>query len=151
MTKVDQARARVLGIGPITATRYRGNSNYNSLQSKLEKRFARGLSLLTSYTWAHAIDDSPGGICGNGAGARDCGPDDPTRPELERGNSDTDVRHRFTFANVWDFPLGRGRRWGSDMPKALDVAVGAMAIQQHRRRGRVVRCSMSRATVAAWI
>ena len=114
----------VLGIGPITATRYRGSSNYNAWQSKLEKRFTRGLSLLTSYTWAKAIDDSPGGICSNGASARDCGPDDPTRPELDRGNSDTDVRHRFTFANVWDFPLGRGRRWGSDMPEALDVAVG---------------------------
>ena len=109
---------------PITATRYIGSSNYNALQSKLEKRFAKGLSLLTSYTWAHAIDDSPGGICSNGASARDCGPDDPTRPELERGNSDTDVRHRFTFANVWDFPIGRNRRWGTDMHRALDAAVG---------------------------
>ncbi len=109
---------------PITATRYIGSSSYNSLQSKLEKRFSKGLSLLTSYTWAHAIDDSPGGICANGSGARDCGPDDPTRPQLERANSDTDVRHRFTFANVWDFPIGRNRRWGSDMHKALDAAVG---------------------------
>ena len=109
---------------PITATRYIASSSYNALQSKLEKRFVRGLSILTSYTWAHAIDNSPGGICTSGASARDCGPDDPTRLDLERGNSDTDVRHRFTFANVWDLPIGRGRRWGGDMPKALDAAIG---------------------------
>ena len=108
----------------ITATRYRGRSNYNSFQSKLEKRFSRGLSLLSSYTWAHAIDDSPGGICAGGASARDCGPDDPTRPELERASADTDVRHRFTFSDVWDIPIGRSRRWGTDMNKALDTAVG---------------------------
>ena len=109
---------------PITATRYIASSSYNALQSKLEKRFARGLSILSSYTWAHAIDNSPGGICVAGASARDCGPDDPTRLNLERGSSDTDVRHRFTFSNVWDLPIGRGRRWGGDMPKALDVAIG---------------------------
>ncbi|HEX7330594.1 MAG TPA: TonB-dependent receptor [Pyrinomonadaceae bacterium] len=109
---------------PVTATRYTGSSRYDALQTKLEKRFVKGLSLLASYTWAHAIDDSPGGICNNGASARDCGPDDPTRPELDRGNSETDVRHRFTFANVWDFPLGRGRRWGTDMNRALDAAIG---------------------------
>lgn len=114
----------ILGIGPITATRYRGKSRYDALQTKLERRFTKGLSILTSYTWAHAIDDSPGGICSNGAGARDCGPDDPTRPELERGSSDTDVRHRFTFANVYDLPFGRNRRYGSEMPKAADFVVG---------------------------
>src|SRR5215213_1479628 len=114
----------VTSSNPITATRYRGSSSYNSLQTKLEKRFGKGLALLSSYTWAHAIDDSPGGVCANGAGARDCGPDDPTRPELERGNSDTDVRHRFTFSNVWDIPFGRNRRYGADMHRALDAAVG---------------------------
>ena len=108
----------------ITATRYFGSSSYNAFQSKLEKRFAKGLSILASYTWAHAIDDSPGGICSNGASARDCGPDDPTRFQLERGSSDTDVRHRFTFSNVYDLPFGRGRRFGSGMPKALDFAIG---------------------------
>jgi hypothetical protein len=114
----------VTNSDPITATRYRGKSSYNALQTKLEKRFAKGLALLSSYTWAHSIDDSPGGVCANGAGPRDCGPDDPTRPELERGNSDTDVRHRFTFSNVWDIPIGRNRRYGSEMHKALDTAVG---------------------------
>jgi hypothetical protein len=80
--------------------------------------------MLASYTWAHSIDDSPGGVCANGAGPRDCGPDDPTRPELERGSSDTDVRHRFTFSNVWDLPIGRNRQYGKDMNRGLDAAIG---------------------------
>ncbi|HEV7902302.1 MAG TPA: TonB-dependent receptor [Pyrinomonadaceae bacterium] len=118
----------VLGINEVVATRYTGSSSYNAMQAKLEKRFSRGLSILSSYTWAHAIDDSPGGICSNGASARDCGPDNPLRPELERGNSDTDVRHRFTFANVYDLPLGRGRTYGGDMPAALDFLIGGFQL-----------------------
>ena len=109
---------------PITTTRYRGKSSYNAFQSKLEKRFSKGLAMLSSYTWSHAIDDSPGGICNNGASARDCGPDDPTRPELDRGSADTDVRHRFTFSNVWDIPIGRNRKYGDEMNKGLDAVVG---------------------------
>jgi hypothetical protein len=118
----------VLGINEVVATRYTGSSSYNAMQAKLEKRFSRGLSILSSYTWAHAIDDSPGGICSNGASPRDCGPDNPLRPELERGNSDTDVRHRFTFANVYDLPLGRGRNFGGDMPEALDFFIGGFQL-----------------------
>jgi hypothetical protein len=108
----------------ITATRYIGSSSYNALQTKLEKRYAKGMSILSSYTWAHGIDNTPGAVCGNGAGIRDCGPDDPTRLNLDRGNADTDVRHRFTFSNVWDLPIGRNRRYGADMNKGLDAVVG---------------------------
>lgn len=118
----------VTGINEVIATRYNASSNYNALQSKLERRFSGGLSLLSTYTWAHAIDTSPGGICSNGASARDCGPDDPTRPELERGSSDTDIRHRFTLASVYDLPLGRNRQFGSGMPRALDLLVGGFQL-----------------------
>lgn len=108
----------------ILTQRYTGSSRYDSLQTKLEKRFVKGLSILASYTWAHAIDNSPGGICANGASARDCGFDNPLQPELDRGSADTDVRHRFTFSDVWDLPLGRGRRYGTDMNRGVDTVIG---------------------------
>jgi hypothetical protein len=116
--------AREITTSTIIAQRYTASSRYDSLQTKLEKRFVKGLSILSSYTWAHALDDSPGGICSNGASARDCGPDDPSRPELEHASSDTDVRHRFTFANVWDLPIGRGRRFGTEMNRGVDTVIG---------------------------
>src|SRR5262249_28914001 len=108
----------------IIAQRYNASSRYDSLQTKLEKRFSKGLSILSSYTWAHGLDDSPGGICSNGASARDCGPDDPLRPELDHASADIDVRHRFTFANVYDLPFGRNRKYGADMNRGLDAVVG---------------------------
>ena len=116
--------AREITTSTVIAQRYTASSQYDSLQTKLEKRFVKGLSILASYTWAHAIDDSPGGICSNGASARDCGPDDPLRPELEHASADTDVRHRFTFANVWDLPIGRGRRFGTEMNRGVDAVIG---------------------------
>jgi hypothetical protein len=104
-----------------------GRSSYNAFQSKLEKRFSGGLSILSAYTWSHAIDNGPGRFAGNSTPARDkFGPINPFRPELERGNSDLDVRHRFTFANVYDLPLGRGRRWGSHWSKTVDFLFGGL-------------------------
>ena len=37
---------------------WRGESNYNSLQATLQKRYTGGLTFLTTYTWAHTLDDT---------------------------------------------------------------------------------------------
>src|SRR5829696_7651452 len=42
-------------ISQVITQRYTGSSRFDSLQTKLEKRFVKGLSILGSYTWAHAI------------------------------------------------------------------------------------------------
>jgi hypothetical protein len=114
----------VPNISNVIASRYNGEFRYDALQSKLEKRFTQGLSILSSYTFAKAIDNTPGGFCLSGGGQRNCGPDNPLRLDLDRALSDTDIRHRFTFASVYDLPIGHERMFLNDMPKALDYVVG---------------------------
>ena len=118
----------VTNIGNVIASRYNGEFNYNAFQSKLERRFSDGLSILSSYTFAKAIDNTPGGFCLSGGGQRNCGPDNPLRLDLDRGLSDTDIRHRFTFANVYDIPVGRSRRFFKELPTALDYVIGGWQI-----------------------
>ncbi|HXM35732.1 MAG TPA: TonB-dependent receptor, partial [Pyrinomonadaceae bacterium] len=115
---------QITSIDTITTTDSNGESKYDALQAKLEKRFSKGLSILSTYTWSHAIDNSPGGFCIGGTGPATCGPANPLRPELDRGNSDLDVTHRFIFSNVYELPIGRGKLLGSGMSKSADVIVG---------------------------
>jgi outer membrane receptor protein involved in Fe transport len=115
---------QVTARGTVSAIEYTGKSWYDSLQTKVERRFTAGLSLITSYVWSHSLDNSPGGFCTGGQGASTCGFSNPLRPELDRANSDFDLRHRFSFASVWELPIGRGRRYAGDIPRAADLLVG---------------------------
>ena len=88
-------------------TNFAGISNYNSLQTKIEKRYANGLNFLATYTWSHALDDSsnPGGIQ---AGVNDRNTNLIPLSD-EYSNSGFDVRHRFTFNGFYQLPFGKGR------------------------------------------
>jgi hypothetical protein len=110
--------------GTVQNIEYTGKSWYDSLQTKLERRFSRGLSVLATYVWSHAIDNSPGGFCTGGQGPGSCGFSNPFRPELDKGNADYDVPNRFTFASVWELPVGRGKRFAGDISRAADLIVG---------------------------
>jgi hypothetical protein len=117
---------QIPSIGNVILTEFTGSSWYDALQTKLEKRFSRGLSILATYTWSHAIDNTPGGFCVAGPDVQgQCGPANPIIGlSLDKGSSDLDVRHRFTFSNVWDLPFGRGRTFASDIPVGLDYLIG---------------------------
>jgi carboxypeptidase family protein len=103
---------------------YTGKSWYDALQTKLERRFTRGLSVLSTYVWSKAIDNSPGNFCTGGTGPTTCGFSNPLRPELDKGRADFDVPHRFTFAAVYDLPFGRGRTYAKNISRGLDLLVG---------------------------
>jgi hypothetical protein len=89
----------------------RANSNYRSLQVRLQQRLSDGLALLASYAWSRSIDDASNFFPSAG---------DPNYPQnsydfkAERGRSNFDVRHRLSVSYIYDLPLGKGRKYLAD-------------------------------------
>jgi hypothetical protein len=72
------------------------NSNYESLQLSVEKRFSHGLQFLANYSWSKMIDDFAPPNSGNNA--------NPYNARLDRGISNDDVPRIFHFSAVWEVP-----------------------------------------------
>jgi hypothetical protein len=88
---------------------YDGVSNYNSMQAKLERRFANGLSFLATYTWAHSLDDAPTPLGSGGDGGYPNTNVQPIRGQYS--NSPFDTRQRFTMNGNYQLPFGRGQKF----------------------------------------
>jgi hypothetical protein len=71
------------------------NSNYNSLQTSLEKRFAKGLQFQAAYTFSKSIDQASSfeNIL------------DPIDFRRTRSLSLFDARQRFVLSYYWEFPV----------------------------------------------
>jgi hypothetical protein len=89
-------------IGVITHMASYQVSNYNGLQMTLTARNFHGLSVVSGYTWSHALEMSPN----NNSGL----PTDSYDPSYDYGQSSSDLRHRFSLAPTYAFPSVQGYR-----------------------------------------
>ena len=93
----------------INVVESRGNSNYHSLQARLQQNLRHGLAARISYTWSKSIDDASGFFTSVGDPNY---PQDSRHVNTERGLSSFDVRSRLSFGYSYDAPLGKGRLLG---------------------------------------
>jgi hypothetical protein len=80
----------------LTLDTAQGSSNYHSMQVRLEKRYAKGLTFLSSYTFSKAIDNTS---------STNGGPVNPADLRSERGLSSNDIRHTLSFSYSWELPV----------------------------------------------
>ncbi len=88
-----------------------GNSMYNSLNLRLERRMSKGLAFLLNYTLSKTLDDTGGpnmGFGGAGSYQKSWQSTDTFRNVY--GYDLNDRTHRFTFYHDVQVPVGRGRR-----------------------------------------
>jgi hypothetical protein len=85
------------------------------------------MALLAVYTWAKSLDDKSA-AAGVGSTNAFAGHMNEHNPRLDYGMSDFDVNHRFVASMVYQLPVGRGKRYGGDMNRAVDAVVGGWQI-----------------------
>ncbi len=98
---------------PIDLGNYYGNdanNNYNALEVKVDKRFAKGLQFIAHYTFSHAnfYDSTYYAVSHPIA----YGPNDFTR------------NHVFVINTVYELPFGRGKSFLGNSGRAVDYLVG---------------------------
>lgn len=95
------------------------NNKYEAGYFRVEKRFSRGLSFVSSYTFAKTMDDY-----GNKNGAGHWWAQNSYDKKAEIGLSAFDARQRLSIGYVWQLPIGRGQRWASGMNRVADAFLG---------------------------
>jgi hypothetical protein len=87
-----------------------GYSWYHALQAGVEKRFSHGYMVMFNYTFSRSMDATAF------MNASD--------PMPYESLSTNDRPHRVVASGIWELPFGRGRRFGTQMPAALNFFAG---------------------------
>jgi hypothetical protein len=91
---------------------------YHSFTGEVERRFAQGLYLQGSWTWARDIGDLERGQIS----------ENPFDRERERSVWLDIPTHRLSFNWIYQLPFGKGRPLLSDAGKAMNLLVGGWEI-----------------------
>jgi hypothetical protein len=105
-----------------------GDSTYESLQVKAEKRFSGGNSILVAYTHAKLISDTDtitSWLEAGGVG----GIQNWNNLNNEKSLASFDVPDRLVISYVLDVPVGRGRKFLTNANHFVDAAIGGWGVE----------------------
>ncbi len=107
----------------LRALRSVGMGYYNSFQMTVRKRFRNNDQIDFNYTWGKSMDF--GSASENNAPDRNASTIiTPYNRKQHLAVSDYDTTHIFNANWVYNIPVGRGQRFGGDMPAFADALVG---------------------------
>jgi hypothetical protein len=102
-------------FGSVNAYVSNGNSIYHALQAQLQRRFSKGLSVTSAFTWSRLLDAS---FYLNTA---------DTRPWYGVSQQDRPLRYSGSF--IYQLPWGHGRRYLAQSRGLLSQVVGGWQMQ----------------------
>ena len=89
-----------------------GQSTYNALQTKIERRFRNGVNILASYTYSKTITDADSSFSTEtGFNSGVFGAQNPYNLRGEKAVSYQDIPHAFVLSYMYELPFGPGKRY----------------------------------------
>jgi hypothetical protein len=115
--------------GALSAWGTIARSNYHGFSASLRQRI-HNLQWDFNYTYSHSLDNASGlqadpnntGLYGSSFILN------ALRPNDNYANSDFDLRHIINVNAIYQLPLGRGKRFGSNMNRGLDAIIGGWQV-----------------------
>jgi hypothetical protein len=103
------------------------DTNYESMNVKLEKRFHQGGTILAAYTWSKNIGDIETGMSWLEA-SQIASIQDNNNLSQERAVSGFDVPQRLVVSYVYDLPLGKGKKFLGNVSGTADKLTSGWGI-----------------------
>jgi carboxypeptidase family protein len=118
-------------LSQISGTASVGGMRYNALQAVLQKRYSTGLQFQVAYTYSKCMTDNSGYY--GTWGSTQATPANPYYQNLYDPKADWapcyfDSTHVMSAYATYEIPFGRNKRFGKDMPRALDAIAGGWSI-----------------------
>lgn len=100
-------------FGPIEFRDNGGNSIYHGGEATVEKRFSRGFSVHSAYTYSKSIDYAQEHLFSGGSNSF---MQNARNLREQRGRSDFDYRHRWVTSYIYEVPFGKGKSYLTEGP-----------------------------------
>ncbi len=88
-----------------------GQSTYNALEAKLDRKFRNGFNVLISYTWSKTFTDADSIQPYQQVDQCQCGTQNPYNLKAERSLSIADVPSNFVASYLYELPIGKNKRF----------------------------------------
>jgi len=113
-----------------------GQSTYNALEAKLERRFRNGLNLLASYTFSKTLTDADSAFpVFTGFNSNVFGAQNAFNLKEEKSVSYQDIPHTFVLSYLYELPAGPGKKYFNHGPASKILGGWQISGYQRYQKG----------------
>ena len=110
-----------------------GQSSYDALEAKLERRFHNGLNVLASYTFSKTLTDADAIQPYYSTLQNQGGTQNPYDHKAEKAVSNEDIPNNFVISYLYELPVGHGKKFMAGAPKPVDAVISGWRISGVQR------------------